>query len=164
MNPRPEKERLLDDVLGGDDTGFRESLFGETLRVARRRRAVRRLGRGAFALALILGVACVWLRNIPPRQTPPMAEKKLYEVVTSQPLPARELVTTQPLAASEIVISLPSIHVVQTADYRAPLPEIDDQQLLALLGSTPAALVRDKEHGAQLVFVNPADKERFLKN
>src|SRR5262249_19477207 len=141
MTRRADKERLLNDALGGDDAAFREALFGETLRVAKRRRNLREMRGATVAAAIIFVIALVFWRSAPTHQPTRVAEKKAYEVVISQPLAAREVVTTRPLAASEIVVSSPSVHVFQTADSHAAPHEIDDGQLLALLGPTPVALV-----------------------
>ncbi len=164
MNSRPENERLLNDVLGVDDEAFRESLFGETLRVAGRRRRLRQLRLGASALATLVALALVCWRTIPPRPQAQTAEKKSYEVINTRPLPSVMMVVSKPLTASEIVVSFSNVQIIQTADNHQSPPELDDRELLSLVGSAPAALVRNGEHTAQLIFLNAADEERFLRN
>jgi hypothetical protein len=165
MKPRPETERLLDDLLAGDEAGFRDSLFRETLRAARRRRRIRQLARATpVLLALIAGLMLVRWRSAPPPGSTPVAAAKTYVLITSRPLPSSALVVTKPLAANEMVLPMASVQIIRTVDARESLPEIDDAKLLSLLGATPAALVRRGDHKAELVFVNASDERRLLRN
>ena len=168
MNPEADNGLLLNDVLAeAAPADFRGAMLGETLRLVRRRRQWRQTRRvaGVFVVLGLLGFF-VWQKNVPPRSSAPAsvarAAEKNYQMVRTQPLPASEIVTTQPLAGGRVITSAATIEIVQTGgpDYRV----INDNQLLALLASHPAALVRVGPHSEQLVFVNPADEKGFPIN
>jgi hypothetical protein len=159
------KERLLADVLANEsEADFREALLSETLGLVRRRRRFRRVSRGAFALAIVAGLGVLVWRGLPPVATRPGTDSRPYALVLSRPLPSSALVITQPFAPGRIIASAPNAEVVQTASSRNIVREIDDAELLALLGPKPAALVRRGPHLAELVFVNPADEEEMVRN
>jgi hypothetical protein len=165
MNQRREKERLLADVLADEGAGgFREALLDETLGLVRHRRRARQAWRAACALALMAGLAVLFWRSPVPRAVVPGKASRAYAVVRSRPLPLAALVSTQPLAASRIVISSRNAEVVQTASMSVRLHELNDSELLALLGPKPAALVRRAPHSAELVFVNQKDEEELFRN
>lgn len=164
MKAGPEKNRLLDDVLGADDAALRNSLLEESLRTAQLRLKRRQIRRALSAVAIVTLLALIWWRSTPPRSPVNLAGKRDYEIITSSPLPEVALITSQPLPATALVTSFASVKLVHTADSDGSPRELDDGQLLSLLGSTPAALIRNGGHAAQLVFVNADDEERFLRN
>ena len=164
MKPRTDNERLLDYVLAGDDAGFRDALFVETLSLVRRRRRFRQLRRAAPGLALIVGLAMLWWRGLPLRVASPEAARARYAIVHTRPLPATVLVSTQPLAANLFVVSASNAPIIQTAASGGLFREIDDSELLSLVGSKPAALVRYGQHSAELLFVNATDEQELLRN
>ena len=51
--------------------------------------------------------------------------------------------------------------LVETGSVKNPFKEIDDEQLLALAGGRRVALVRQGPHQAELIFLDPADKDGF---
>ena len=51
--------------------------------------------------------------------------------------------------------------LVEPSSIKDPFQEIDDEQLLALVGGRPAALVRQGPHQAELLFLNPEDTNGF---
>lgn len=140
---------MLADETGA---GFRETLLGETLRLARRRRQWRRTRQGVAAVAalalLCLGGSWLWQ---------PAALHPVFDtacpVVRTQPLRPAEIVTTRPLASEQLVASVAAAPVVSTVlgGYR----EIGDDELLALAAPRVAALVRRGPHEADLIFVEP---------
>ena len=164
MNHKPDNGQLLADVLAeAAPADFREALLGETLRLARRRRRWRQTRRAA-ALLVALGLLAVLVRqNFPPHPLAPMpvtkAKVKSYELVRTQPLSAGAMVVTRPLSAGQLVASGATTELVQTSggNFRV----INDDELLALVASRPAALFRLGPHSEQLFFVNPEDEKGF---
>jgi hypothetical protein len=156
MNHEPDNKQLLADVLAeAAPADFREALLGETLRLARCRRHWRQTRRAAALLvALGLFTLLVW-RNFPPHLLAPMPMAKVK-------VQGYELVRTQPLSADHLVASVTTTEIVQTASGNFHV--INDDELLALVASRPAALVRLGPHSEQLVFVNPADEKGFPVN
>ena len=57
--------------------------------------------------------------------------------------------------------SAKTVVLVETGSIKDPFREINDEQLLALVGKRPAALVRHGTHEAELLFVNPEDTNGF---
>lgn len=169
MKNKADNERLLDDVLTeAAPPDFREALLGETLRVVRRRRQWRQTRRMA-ALVIALGLCgiVVWEKNPLPKRTAPApvsatAVERSYTLVETQALPAADIVATQPLSAKESTPTMAHVEIVQTrsGNYRT----INDEELLALVGSHPAVLVRTGPHSEELVFTNPGDQKGFPLN
>ncbi len=165
MNRRLEKERLLADVLADGNAGeLRELLLTETLGRVRRRRRSRQAWRAACALALVAGFGVLLWRGPGGRAVVPSLASRPYAVVVSRPLPAAAVVSTQPFPASRIVVSDRSAEVVLTASNGLKPCDINDAELLALLGSKPVALVRHAPHAAELVFVNQEDEAELFRN
>jgi hypothetical protein len=159
------KEQLLAEVLAEREAGsFREALLTETLGLVRQRRRLRQAWRAGIALVLAGGLGVVlWRSPQSPVMAPPK-QSRAYATVFSQPLPAAALVSTQPFAASQVVTSTRNAEVVRTASGEVKPREIDDSELLALLGTKPAALVWLAPHSAELVFVDPKDREDVVRN
>ncbi len=165
MNQTGDRERLLSDVLADESAaGFREAMLSETLGLVRRRRRLRRAWRAASAVVLIAGLGLVVWRNLPPTAVAPGSGASGYTLVLSQPVPGNALVVTRAFAASRIVVSARTAEVIRTTTSRSQAREINDSELLALLGPKPAALVRLAPHRAELVFVNPEDEEELIRN
>jgi hypothetical protein len=165
MNCPADKDQLLTDVLADESSGgFRAALLTETLGLARRRRRFRQVGRAASGLAIFVGLAVLVWRNLPSPVVTPESAGKGYTIVRSQLLRPAALVNTQPLAPSRLVTSARSADTVRTAPGGGQIREIDDAELLALVGPKPVALVRQAPHSAELVFVNPADRDELLRN
>jgi cytoskeletal protein RodZ len=168
MNDSPEK--LLDDVLTEAATAdFRDAMLGETLRLVRRHRRQRQMRR---VLALLIAVGLcgifIWQKNLtqkpiaPAPASPAKVVKKNYKLVETKPLPASDTVTTQPLASKKLVASAAAVTIVQSrsGNYRV----INDDELLALVASHPAVLIRTGPHSEELVFANPKDQSGFPLN
>jgi hypothetical protein len=167
MNPEPDNEQLLADVLSeAVPADFREALLGETLRLARRRRRWRQTRRAA-ALLVALGLLAVLVRqNFPPQPLVPMpvakAKVKSYELVRTQPLSAGAIVVTRPLSTGQLLASGATTEMVQTSSGNFRV--INDDELLALVASRPAALVRLGPHSERLIFADPDDERGFPVN
>jgi hypothetical protein len=167
MNPEPDNEQLLADVLSeAVPADFREALLGETLRLARRRRRWWQTRRAA-ALLVALGLLAVLVRqNFPPQPLVPMpvakAKVKGYELVRTQPLSAGAIVVTRPLSTDQLVASVATAEMLQTSSGNFRV--INDDELLALVASRPAALVRLSPHSERLIFADPDDERGFPVN
>jgi hypothetical protein len=168
MNHEADNGLLLNDVLvEAVPPNFRGAMLDQTLGRVRRRRRWRQTRRaaGIFVVLGLLGFL-VWQKNLPQQTLPPVtaakAVERSYTLVRTQPLPASEIVTTRPLVIVRFVASVATVEIVQTgsADYRV----IDDNQLLALLTSHPALLVRTGSHSQRLIFANPEDEKGFPAN
>lgn len=168
MNKRPE-ERLLDDVLAeASPPDFRAVLLGETLRLAKRRRRWRQTrSAGGVLFALALAAVGVWQQMQPEKTAAVHATAKIsapnsYQLVETQPLPASAVATTKNFATVKTFLTVASIAQVATTggNFRV----INDEQLLALVGGTPAVLIRTGPDSEELVFANPDDQKRFFRN
>lgn len=163
MNDPADNERLLTDVLA-DEAGFREALFSETVRLARRRRRLRQARRATAAVAVLVGLAALVWQSLPPRGVVPQLTGKPYVVVRTQPLPETALVTTRRLSADRLVASVATASIVATPANSGQFQEIGDDELLALAAPRPVVLVRLGPHSEELVFVNPEDQKGFPLN
>ena len=165
MNPLPDSERLLNDVLAEESSaGFREALLGETLRLARRRRRWRQTRQTGGALALVAVVAALAWQTMPPRTSTPARPVQSYQLVRSRPFSAELIVTTQPLPAGQLAASFAAANLVRTTASSGRYREIGDDELLALAAPRAAALVRHGLHEAELVFIEPVDEEPSREN
>jgi len=154
MNHPTDQARLLSDILAETaPSRFREDLLGETLRLVKHRRWVRRLRRTATVLAVVglLGMLTWVGLVIGERTSTPSARS--YLLVRTAPFPKGAIITTQPLSGNRIVGSV--VSVVRTTPDGARSHLIDDDTLLALVAPRPAALVRIGPHSARLIFVEP---------
>jgi hypothetical protein len=153
MNRATDNERLFTDALAeAGPADFRESLLGETLHLARRRRRVRQVRRAGIVAGIAIALAMsLWPRTTSRRQNsaPPMTG---YRLIETQPLSASEIVTTQPFTSS-IVVSAPAPSVFTTADVGDGLRLVNDDELLSL-APAPAVLVRLGPHSAELILGN----------
>ncbi len=165
---RPEQKKLLDDVLAeSSPPDFRAALLAGTLRQARRRRQWRqaRSAAGALVVLLLAGIL-TWPRpaekisaSKPPVKT---GAPKSYRLVETQPLPAGATISTRNFAALKMVST--ATGAVEIATRAGGYHLINDEQLLALLGGSPAALIRTGPDSEELVFANPEDRRRLLGN
>jgi hypothetical protein len=164
VNDPRQNEQFLTDVLGeAISADFREGLLQETLRLARRRRHFRQARRAASALAVVIGLELLVWRHVPSALVPAILPARPYALVRTQPLPPAAWVATRPISLANLVVSARTGNIVVTAKAGPPVPEITDDQLLAL-APKPAALVRYGPHSAELVFVNQADRDELLRN
>jgi hypothetical protein len=166
MNRKTDNE-WLDDIFAAPEN-FREALLGETLRHVRRRRFRRTRNAAGIFIALTLFGVFILQKDLSRQPvsfvSAPVAEtiQKNYRLIRTQPLPARDIVTTQPLVMKNMIASTAVVKMIQTTtgNYRV----IDDDELLALIGSHPAVLVRAGKNSEELVFANPEDAKGFPLN
>jgi hypothetical protein len=161
MDTDPAKNQLLDDVLAdAASPDFRADLLRLTLQEVQSRTHRRRRNGELLAAACLLLVLAVAARLLSPPNAPkPGPDNPL--VVHSRPLDARMLVATQPSGPSLARCSASAIAFIRTAPTERTFDLIGDDQLLALLGGRPAALVRHGPATAELVFLNPTDRDGF---
>jgi hypothetical protein len=151
MNDRRSHDSLLSDVLGeAGPAGRREALLSQTLRLAKRRRILRKARRVGSAIALLVALAFVCWRLAPQSATRP------YVLVRTQPMPSAALVETRPLPPASLVSSASTIAIVSTRLEPRGFQQIDDAQLLALAAPRPALLVRLGPQSAELIFAPTA--------
>ena len=94
-------------------------------------------------------------RRIEPRRTGSSHEK-----LHAQP-GERMVAAAQPGSVAVVASSLKTFLLVETGSIKDPFQEINDEQLLALAGGRPVALVRQGPHQAELLFLNPEDTNGF---
>ena len=166
MNRRPEKERLLADILAEQsEAEFREALLSQALRRVRRRRRFVQARRSAAGIALLVCLALLGWRFLPSSRAPvSVSSIRHYTLVQTIPLSPEEVVTSRPVSATVLVSSSPAATVVITSANRPEVPEITDTQLLELVAPSVAALIRPAGQNAELIFANPADRDLFLHN
>jgi hypothetical protein len=168
MNEPNDHRRLLSDILSEEsDADFRESLLLHTVSLARRRRKQRQLRRAASVLLLLIaGLGLLLWRTVPPRLSPLQPQQLVsrpYVLIETHPLPSASLVKTEPLPVSSIITSVPTENIVSTMTTPKVYREIDDRELFAL-APAPLILIRYGSNTAEVVFADPADQEKFLRN
>ena len=161
MKPESEQNSLLDDVLTETaPADFEHALLDGTLRAVRRRRRLRRASRGLAVGGVFAAIAlAVWNALLP--TTPVNLVRPTLHIVWSQPLPASMVVGTKPDSVVVVTSSPRTFVMVETGSIKDPFQEINDEQLLALAVGRPVALVRQGQHQAELLFLNPEDKNGF---
>jgi hypothetical protein len=149
-----DNDKLLADVLNEAAPGdFREALLGDSLRLVRKRRQLRRVSRWGGAMAVVAVASLLLLRTRVPESDQLPTSVMSYRLVLTQPLPANYLVTTKPLGDDFIVSSRATAKIVGTM-HDLEIDEISDEELLALVPH-PAALVRRGPHEMELLIVKP---------
>lgn len=161
MNGDFNKHELLNEVFGeAASAEFRAELLGKTLREVHRRGRLRRQIQvfsttvAAFAV-IALGVR-FWLGPKGPASSRPN-----LMVVHSELLDPRMLVVSDTATFGLVRSSDSTFTLLRTSDAERPFELINDNQLLALLGGRPAALVYRGPARAELVFLNPDDQNGF---
>jgi hypothetical protein len=162
MNHDADHERLFADALADSaPAGFREATLRQTLRLARRRRRFRQTRRGAAVLVAFCALAALIWKTSPRDPSATRLTLADYALVRTRPLPAGALISTQPLTGDHWVASVAVVNIVHTSD---GIRDISDDELLALMASKPAALIRLGPNSARLVFANPEDEKGFPVN
>lgn len=165
MSRRTDNERLLADVVAGEtDAAFHEALLGETLRLARRRRRFRQTRRAVMAVAVLVGLAVLVWQSFPPPVVSPALNRGNYAIIRTAPLPATSIITTRTLPADLLVASVATANMVETLPDGGLFREISDDELLALVAPKVAAIVRLGPHQAELVVLEPVDREASPPN
>jgi hypothetical protein len=159
---KPNKE-LLDDLLADDvSLEFRGTLMAKTLQSAQHRRRVRRLNLMLSVIALV-GIFAFAFQEMRVPKTASNPIRQQISSVASSPLNDVNIVSTKPNSFKTAVVSDSShstFTVVQTTAADRP-KEINDRELLALVGDKPVALIHQSAHKAELIFLNPKDEKGF---
>jgi hypothetical protein len=166
MTPSPDDPHLLADVLGeGLSPDARSTLLHDTLRLARRRRVVRRARRTSLVLA---AAGCLALLSWQALRTTPSQPTTLVvtsvpscETVRTAPLPVSTVVTTRAFVPVAVVHSArgDDVAVVETLPGRG-FRLINDDELLALAAPQKPALMRTGPHAQELIFLAPNTEPR----
>jgi hypothetical protein len=161
MNADPAKNQLLDEVLAdAASPAFRADLLRLTLERVQSRKQQRRRNRGLLAAACVLLVLATAVRLLSPSNAPKRGRGNPL-VVHSRPLEAQMLVTTQPGGLGLVRSAASTIAQIRTSPAERAFDVIGDDQLFALLGGRPAALIRRGPGTAELVLLDPADQAGF---
>jgi len=136
MKPESEQHSLLDDVLTeGAPADFERSLLDGTLRAVRRRRRMQQCGRGLTVVGVFAAIALSVWNALRPTLSVHVVEPALH-IVSSQPLPASMVVRTEPGGIVVVTSSSATFGLVEPSSIKDPFQEIDDEQLLALVGAS----------------------------
>jgi hypothetical protein len=147
MNDRLSHDRLLSDVLGEvGPAGLREALLTQTLRLAKRRRVIRKARHACSAIALLVALGFVCWPFVP------RSKSRAYVLVRTQPVANAVVVETRPLPPASVVSSESNFAAVSTGSEPDGFQEITDSQLLDLTAPQPAVLVRLGPEMAELIF------------
>ncbi|MHB8523088.1 MAG: hypothetical protein ACYDH9_20345 [Limisphaerales bacterium] len=157
-------ENLLDDVFADAvSPAWRDALLEQTLRQVRRKRRLRRASQGmalvAVVAVLIAGSFGVW-RTVQPSWLRVVTGRGALEMVTSRPLRPGMLVETRPGAARLVATTPGTVAFVEST--RSSFREINDEELLALLNGHPAVLIKRGPNDAELILLNPEDRNGFV--
>ena len=164
----PEKKRLLAEILAEEaDPGLRDALFGQTLRLVRRRRRMKTARRAASVSAVFAG-AVLMLWRFMPTESAPVAhretETRSYALVQTEPMDRARMITTEAFPFAGQVRTTPGVEMVATTVSAQTFVELNDDDLLKLAGSATVVLVRNGPHDAELVFPNPEDRDLLFRN
>ncbi len=164
MNNQNDHRRLLSDILSEDrDANLRDSLLVQTISLARRRRRQRQLLRAVSAVSLIACLGLLFWRAVPPKPAQVQRAPRPYSLIETRPLAPTSLVKTEPLDSALVITSVRTENIVSTITVRKTYQEIDEQQLFAL-APAPLILIWHGAHSAEVVFADPADQKKFLRN
>jgi hypothetical protein len=168
MKSDTDSENLLDDILGeAAPAEFRAALLNQTLHLARCRRRVLVVQKGAMALVLLGLGTWLWnsavIRPRSPQGNRVAQQQRTHQPsvgsVRSQPFDAASIIETRagttPIVAS--IAATSSIAIVETRPSEHFFNEINDQQLLSLFAGRSAALLRAGPDDAKLLIL---DEER----
>jgi hypothetical protein len=167
-----DSNRLLNAIL--EDAApeeFRASLLAETLRLVRQRRRARIVNRGIVWLALAVALPLLLWRTfqgLPPAPLPlapilpaQRMESPSYRLVVSRPLDPNLVVLTESGSVNLVTSSSLSVGVIESPAAGGLYHDLSDDELLLLCAGRPAALVRQSSNHAELVFLNPEDRNGF---
>jgi hypothetical protein len=167
-----DHERLLADALNdGAPPGFRETLLANTIGHAQSRCRWRRVRRGMVVMAVLVMGAVLLRFNPPPRPVGPVVSvpSKAPDIagctiVHTEAIPTGWIVRTVATTQAPTQFSFAKIRVVETRSAPDGCRMIEDDELLALMGGRPVALVSCGPRCKQLIFVNPGDEQGFIIN
>jgi hypothetical protein len=149
---------LLQDILEqGTPAEFQTALMENTLRAAQRRKLVRQVGRSGLVLAVVAVAVTIFLHG-PMTPLNRVEQESALPIIHSQKLNPDMLLATRQ-SVPQVVSSKLTYAVLNTQ--AGGFKILGDDELLAFLAGHPAALVRRGNGSADLVFVNPADKDGF---
>lgn len=89
---KPEKQQLIDDLLG--HAGGREATLEAGARILRRRRHQRIISQAVASLLLMLALAGIWVER---RETPPVSKSVLARAVGPVVVPQAQALTDEQL-------------------------------------------------------------------
>ncbi|MEW6744761.1 MAG: hypothetical protein AB1486_18565 [Planctomycetota bacterium] len=155
-------ERLLADVLQDEKVIALKARVKERCHeeLARRRRLrlLRWFVPAAAAALLLVMVKVIWRGDGEFVPLQPRALPAYY--VSSVPLSPGQIVTTR--VHEGLIVTTHTPAVVVTTTEGAAVPRIGDDEMLAFFAGAPVALVTTGKDSKKLVFLDPADEERFM--
>lgn len=163
-----ETDKLLDELAEETASAeFRTTAMREMLGEARRRQRNRR-ARWTLAAFAVAAAAAAWLAQVDPAPTvssipPRLSRRPNLVVIQTQPLNQTPVVETKQ-GSVNIVGSHPGAYaLVETRVAEAFFARLNDEDLLRLLQGRPIALTRQGPHEAELIFLDPGDREQFFE-
>lgn len=169
---KPNKERLLNDVLADEDYfAFRRTLHNQALNQLRRRRSERLWHQlQALAACAVIAIGLLFLNGS--RSNPTQAASGTCEVVRSTALRTEQVVATTGFGVDVVSTRITSLtpadaqfafQRVRTASSPGALEYISDGQLLELFEGQPMALVSSDQGGKRLCFLDPKARALFVE-
>jgi hypothetical protein len=159
MKP-PINELWRDIARDAAPGGLEAQTLKAALGAVRRRKFIRRANAWA---ASVIALAVIGQLLFHSRTLKEAGRNRVTQTVAGVRSPS---VAASPMVAAgpqSIRSTMPAAPVAEgTADVGPAYSTINDRELLALLDGCPAALVRDGQGSEELVFVHPADAERFF--
>ena len=157
MKNEPDPNRLLDDILEEiSPPAFRAELLERTLKQVRHRRHVRQWNQRLLVTAVIVMAGVLAWRTYAPRSERHKLPVARLNWVSSKPLSAAMIVESNTNFLHTITSHGATVAMVQTQLAHPELRELNDDELLAMLGGRPAVLVRRTPHQAELLLVDAA--------
>jgi hypothetical protein len=150
MKPNEEKDRLLDDILGGEDAGWRDGALAQVRRIAQRRRLVRRMRHGSVVLFVVATFAIALRFHDKPSPEGKFPESAGLIAIHSAPLAGSMVTHSMQDGFAVVRTSEMEAQRVRT-EFSSSVPNrIDDDELLRLAGNS-AVLVRHAPGQAELL-------------
>ena len=159
MRNSSDRDDLLNDVLEEvAPPAFRAQVFQEALEEVRFRKRLVQFRRGALVLACVAIMVVLGAKFVPFEGSRSLGKINPL-IIHSRLLTAQMLISSRPDTVDVVTTANASVTLVQSSAGTYSI--LGDDQLLALLAGRPAVLVRRGVFDAELVFVNPADRDGF---
>jgi hypothetical protein len=155
MKDNSSQDELLEDVFP-EGSNLRETLLARSIRVSRRRHALRQTR--FIGIAALLALLVLYFRppHLPQARTGSKAGVPTGCVfVHTEPFPASAIATTRSGMLDAALEREQPVEIVETVPGNYHL--IGDAELLSLVCPHPCALVRVGPNSEELIFLNPMD-------
>jgi hypothetical protein len=177
MKKKPENDSLLQDLLHSEDSQFREETLQKSLQGVRAKRNARARNKIVLGVAMVCLGAVVWTTSSPK----PSTEVATPELPTSRQKeePSAFIKTGAPASHEFLTTRNTGVDILTTADFKKrsgallveivetrseKIPQLTDDELLAVFKGHQAVLVATGPNTKELKFLNPKDRDKFFGN